>query len=56
MSEKQYYVCIYEDGQTVPEEKMGPMDQASADRVADGAGINLNHAEYHIRIEEADEL
>jgi hypothetical protein len=34
--------------------RMGPMSERSADRVEDGANINLNHAEYFTRIVKAD--
>lgn len=29
---------------------MGPMSERKADRVADGASINLNHADYFVRV------
>jgi len=46
----EYYVDIVEDGQTEPESHMGPMDFRRAQRVAEGASINLDHANWHIDI------
>lgn len=48
------YVNIYEDGKIEPCEKVGPFDMKSAQKVSDGVSVNLNHDEYHIRIEEKE--
>jgi hypothetical protein len=50
---ERFYVEIVKDGP--PEEvvkRMGPMHERRADKVADGASINLNHDEYSVRIVE----
>lgn len=36
-------------------ERMGPMTERKADKVENGASINLNHEKYHTRIVEAQQ-
>lgn len=52
MSEKQFIVRIVhtETGEVV--KTMGPMSARKADKVYDGASINLNHDAYHIEQKE----
>lgn len=47
-----YYVKIIRKSDDEVVEKMGPMPEGRAERVARGASINLNHDEYHVAIEE----
>ena len=48
--EMDWYVSIVEDATDEPNTVMGPMSKRRADRVADGAGINLNHEAWHIDV------
>jgi hypothetical protein len=41
-------IYVFDTGEVV--ERMGPMPERRADRVADGASINLNHNKYGVRI------
>lgn len=50
----EFYVEIVKDGEIKPETRMGPMDLHRAGKVEDGASINLNHAEFHTQIVNAD--
>jgi hypothetical protein len=47
---EQVYVEIYEDATGKVDTCMGPMSRSAAERVERGASINLNHAEWSIRI------
>jgi len=49
-----YYVEIvaYEGDQVV--ERMGPLSEGTAERVADGTNINLNHMDYFVQIVDED--
>ena len=49
-----YYVKIAETATGKVEKRMGPMSEGKADRVERGASINLDHAEYHIDVEEIE--
>lgn len=55
---KDYYVEIYklESGEVV--RKMGPHSESRANRIADGASINLNHDTHAVRVvdEEGNEV
>lgn len=46
----QVYVEIVKDKGNEVVKRMGPMGEQRADRVADGASINLNWDEYSVRI------
>lgn len=50
MSHIDYYVEIVRDSDEHVESRMGPMSFRRAEKVADGAGINLNWDEYTVRI------
>jgi hypothetical protein len=52
----QVYVCIIEDATNEPATVMGPMSEHSAERVARGASINLNHSDWHITTVGEDEI
>lgn len=43
-------VKIDEDGDKAIVKRMGPMSEWKAEKVEDGANINLNHDEYYTRI------
>lgn len=45
-----YYVEIVNDQTQEVVKAMGPMSEHSADKVADGASINLNHDDYFVRV------
>jgi hypothetical protein len=47
-----FYVHIIETATDKVIKEMGPLPKGRAERVEDGANINLNHAEYHTRIVE----
>jgi hypothetical protein len=49
-----HYVVIKEFGTDKEIKRMGPMDKRSADKVDDGANINLNHDLYYTLVEEAE--
>lgn len=44
-----FYVEIVDRKTGVAIKRMGPMDARKADRVQDGASINLNHDDYFVR-------
>ena len=44
-------IVEYEKGKVV--KRMGPMFEYKADKVDDGANINLNHEKYYTRIVDA---
>lgn len=44
-------IVRYEGGEVV--KRMGPMSRHSAEKVDDGANINLNHEQFFTRIVEA---
>ena len=50
---KQFYVEIVRDKGDKVMKRMGPMGERRADKVADGASINLNHEHYFVRTVEA---
>lgn len=39
-----------EDGEQAVVKRMGPMSEWKAEKVEDGANININHDEYYTRI------
>lgn len=45
-----YYVEIVERDTEEVVKRMGPMGQRKADKVKGGAEINLNHAEFFVRV------
>lgn len=45
-----FYVEIVEIETNEVIERMGPTTERQAERVRDGANINLNHADYFVRI------
>ena len=45
-----HYVEIVEDSTGEVVKRMGPMNAGKADRVENGASINLNHERFSIRI------
>lgn len=45
-----YYVVIVDTETDTPNLVMGPMYKTRADRVADGAGINLNWERFDIQV------
>jgi hypothetical protein len=45
-----YYVEIIEDATGHVEKRMGPMPERRAEQTQSGAMINLNHAEWTVRI------
>ena len=47
------YVEIVKHEKEEVVKRMGPMTEHKADKVDDGANINLNHEEYYTRIVEA---
>lgn len=47
------YVEIVKDDSKEVVKRMGPMNERKAEKVADGASINLNHDAYSIRIVDA---
>jgi len=48
-----FYVDIMRDGEEEPVKRMGPMPRGKAERVEDGANINLNHEKYYTQLVEA---
>lgn len=50
----EYYVVIKGFGTDKEIERMGPMDKRKADRVDNGANINLNHDLFYTVVEEAE--
>jgi hypothetical protein len=52
---KQFYVEIVEDETDLVVSRMGPMDERRANRVEDGAGINLNWEKFFTRVVESSE-
>lgn len=49
-----FYVEIVEDETGKVERRMGPMSERRAERVADGASINLDHERFSVRTVPAD--
>lgn len=49
-----YYVLIVEDSTRKIETAMGPMSERRADKVANGAGINLNWERFSVIVEQGD--
>lgn len=47
---EQFYVEIFRDKDSKVMSRMGPMSERRAEKVEDGAGINLNWEEYSTRI------
>jgi hypothetical protein len=45
-----WYVEIVETETGKVEKRMGPMSERKAEKVEDGANINLDHENYHTRI------
>jgi len=56
MKQAMVFVCIVKDKTNEPSNVMGPMPVSQAERVARGASINLNHAEWHIVTLDEDKL
>jgi len=50
-----YYVEIVEDETEKVVSRMGPHSKRTAERIEDGAGINLNWDKFHTRIVEEEE-
>lgn len=48
-TEQQFYVEIFEDETGRVESRMGPMSKWKADKVEDGASVNLNWERFSIR-------
>lgn len=47
-------VHIIEDATGEVVQRMGPMDERRAEKVAAGASINLNHDEYSVEVVDAE--
>lgn len=47
---RQVYVEVLERATGEIVERMGPMDEAKAERIERGVRINMNHADYKTRI------
>lgn len=56
MSEQDHFVEIVRTDSGEVVNRMGPMTECKADKVDEGANINLNHAEYHTRILKLEEV
>jgi hypothetical protein len=46
----EWYVEIIRSEDNVCVKQMGPFSSRTAERIAGGVNINLNHAEYHVDV------
>lgn len=49
MDNQSYVEIVRYEGEEIVK-RMGPMSERKADKVMDGADINLNHEDYFVRI------
>lgn len=58
MSSQDFFVEIYELETNKVANRMGPHSESRANRIADGASINLNHERFAVRVvdEEGNEV
>lgn len=50
IKEPQFFVEIVRDEDSKVMKCMGPHDRRKAERIGSGAGINLDHTHFHVRL------